>query len=122
MICIGQGLERSIDMEMVDLSTYVVPHLSNLLLNIDLIQHSGHTVATYLGPKIVERPFTLAQDPNFTSRLLSLKFSLFSSWKYDLCAKLFSLNLFYSYVLFRLFEAMSTVDSDSPSLLIPLGG
>ena len=98
MICIGQGLERSIDMEMVDLSTYVVPHLSNLLLNIDLIQHSGHTVATYLGPKIVERPFTLAQDPKFTSRVLSLKFS---SWKYDLCAKVFSLNLFYSYVFFR---------------------
>ena len=46
-IFIGQGLEHSIDMEMVDLSTYV-PHISNLQLDNDFIQHhdSGRIMAT----------------------------------------------------------------------------
>ena len=69
MTFIGQGPEHSIDMEMVDLSTYV-PHLSNVLPNNNFIHHSGRIMVTYSGPMIMERPFTLVQYPDLISRLL----------------------------------------------------
>ena len=53
------------------------PCLSNLYLNNDFIQHSGRIMATFSTPKMMERPFTLAQNPNVTSPLLSLKTSSF---------------------------------------------
>ena len=64
MISIGQGLEHSTDMEMVDLSTYV-PHLSPVTQQY-FIRYSGRIMATYSGLTTVERPFILAPYPNLT--------------------------------------------------------
>ena len=73
MISIGQGLEHSTDMEMVDLSTYV-PHLSPVTQQY-FIRYSGRIMAIYSGLTTVERPFILAPYPNLTpehcSRVLS---------------------------------------------------
>ena len=75
MIFIGQSLEHSTDMEMVDLSMYVLRTPSFKLVSQQFfIQHSGRIMATYSEPMMVGRPFTSAQYPNLlTSRLLFLK-------------------------------------------------
>ena len=58
----------------------------------NVIQHSGRIMATYSGPMIMERPFTLAQYPNFTSCLLSpIKNFLFPSWYYFKFCEVFGL-------------------------------
>ena len=56
-------------------------------------------MATYSGPMMVERPFTLAklEYPNLTFRLQSFK-KLSSFLPGITSAKFFSLNLLYSYV------------------------
>ena len=97
MISIGQGLEHSTDMEMVDLSTYV-PHLSPVTQQY-FIRYSGRIMATYSGLTTVERPFILAPYPNLTPELPSLviyfkmlSFFLHASSWYYFC-EAFTLNL-----------------------------